>query len=182
MPLWMIIAYAVISAIIIFAIVKMIKRKITQFVKISFSSIIGYSLLFFVVWIFKLPIPSYIILLTMLTSLLTCYFGYYRMLYQHSRVFDRFVHAFSTFSMSLLAYSIIKVFITVGGSRLFQALFVFAAGMTVGSIFELKEAYHDAKKRKEIKEQKGLRDTNMDILFDLIGSCLSALFAYYALI
>lgn len=180
MPLWLIIGYAIVSVLMILAIVKLFEREKTQYAKSSLFSFISFMLIFLFIWIFKLPVPAYVLFLSMLTVFFSCYFGYYHAMYVRTKVFDRYVHAFGTFSFALLAYCIIRVFLTVGGSRFFQALFIFTAGGTIGAIFELSEALHDTK--SGVKYQRGLKDTNIDVLFDLIGSCLSGIFAYYVLI
>ena len=181
-PLWMIVAYIVISAFVIFSIQKLNARKNEHYKKAALSSFIAYTFLFLFVWISKLPVPSYLIFLSMLMSFLSCYFGQYRLLYLRSRVFDRYVHALGAFTFSLLTYSFVRLFTSAGGSKLFQALFIFFTGMAIGAIFELAEAVHDVKNKHDVKDQKGLKDTNMDILFNLFGSCVSAVFAYYAFI
>ena len=53
------------------------------------STYISYSLAFFAIWIFKLTVPSYLILLTMLAVLLACFVGDYLGYYMRSKTFDR---------------------------------------------------------------------------------------------
>jgi len=48
--------------------------------------------------------------------------------------------------------------------------------MALGAVFELIEAAADAK--NGTNNQRGLQDTNMDILGDLIGSLLAAVIVY----
>lgn len=180
MPSWITIAYILISVPVLLATVKLYKGEKKQYAKASLASFIGYSLVFLIVWIFMLPVPSSVLFLTMLTAFFSSYFGYYRAMYTRSKTFDRYVHALGAFSLSLLAYCMIRIFLTAGGSRFFQALFIFTIGGTVGAAFELLEALHDIK--SDVKYQRGLKDTNMDILFDLIGSCFSAVLAYYVFI
>ena len=115
-----------------------------------------------------------------LTALACCFCGYYLDLYNHSPyVFDRSLHAFGAFSFSLTAYCIIAGVTQPGGSLLFRALFVFCIGNTLGAVFELLEAAHDSKKNVPVKGQKGLQDTNMDMLFNAIGSLLAGVFSYF---
>ncbi|MGI6261320.1 MAG: hypothetical protein ACOYJR_05715 [Acutalibacteraceae bacterium] len=92
------------------------------------------------------------------------------------------LHAFGAFSFSLFLYCILDDFIPTGGSLLFRSLFIFLLGNTLGVFFELLEMLHDTKKKKESKSQKGLRDTDMDMIFNLFGSAPAGLFAYFRIL
>ena len=104
-------------------------------------------------------------------------FCYYLKLYEISRVFDRYLHAFGAFTFALLVYFILGRFIEYGGSRTFLALYVLTLGVTVGTIFELFEFCMDIKEAANM--QKGLRDTNTDMLFNLLGSFAAAVCAFF---
>ncbi len=180
MPSWIIVSYLICSAAIIFAIVRLFARGNKPYAKAGVMVYLVYTLLFAAIWIFSLPVPSFLIFLTMLTALACCFCGYYLDLYNHSPyVFDRSLHAFGAFSFSLTAYCIIAGVTQPGGSLLFRALFVFCIGNTLGAVFELLEAAHDSKKNVPVKGQKGLQDTNMDMLFNAIGSLLAGVFSYF---
>ncbi len=71
------------------------------------STYISYSLAFFAIWIFKLTVPSYLILLTMLAVLLACFVGDYLGYYMRSKTFDRFLHVYGSFSFALFTYCIL---------------------------------------------------------------------------
>ncbi len=86
-------------------------------------------------------------------------------------MFDRYLHTYGSFSFALLAYSLVLNLFVTGGSKAYQSLFVFTIGMALGAIFELIEARSDWKKGSN--NQRGLQDTNMDMLGDLIGSLLA---------
>lgn len=180
MPIWVIICYIIVSLLCIFAIAKLFGKETKEYAKSALSTYIVYTLIFLAVWIFKITVPSYTLLLTMATILLACFFGHYLGGYTRSKTFDRYLHAFGAFSFSLLTYCILRHFIETGSSKIFQALFIFTIGNTLGVIFELIEASHDAK--NPIKSQKGLKDTDMDMLFNLIGSFLAGIFAYFWLL
>ena len=176
MPLWMIIIFALFSVLIIYAIAKLFGRENKRFAYSSLTIYITFTLVFLAIWIFHLKVPYYIILLTMLSLFMTCFLGLHMEWFSRSKVFDRYVHAITSFSVALLVYSLIENLFTAGGSNAFKSLFVFTIGMTDGALFELIEAAHDSK--SNIKDQKGLKDTNMDLLADLIGSLLAGVFAY----
>lgn len=190
MTAWIIISYCIFSALCIFSIVKLFHKRKKASAKSALSVYIFYTLIFLAIWVLKITVPSYLLLLTMLTALGACFIGHYLEYYTKSKTFDRYLHGFGSFSFSLLTYCILVHYTESGGSLLFRAIFVFLIGNTLGIIFELIEMSHDKKasqKRQEKlknneKSQKGLKDTNMDILFNLIGSVLAGIFAYFWLL
>lgn len=180
MPLWIIISFLVLSAFCIFSIAKLFGRGEKEYAKSALSTYAFYTILFFVMWIFKLSMPSFIILLSMITVLIACFIGHYLRYYTQSKTFDRYLHAFGSFSFSLLTYFILSNIMDTHASKLFQGIFIFLTGNTLGVFFELIEAKHD---RKAVtKSQKGLKDTDMDMLFNLIGSGISGIFACFWLL
>jgi uncharacterized membrane protein YjdF len=61
--------------------------------------------------------------------------------------------------------------------KLYAAIFVFSVGITIGAIFEIIEFTFD--KAKHTKMQKGLKDTDLDLIFDVIGSVAAAIISYF---
>lgn len=158
MPSWIIVSYLICFAAIIFAIVRLFARGNKPYAKAGVMVYLVYTLLFAAIWIFSLPVPAFLIFLTMLTALAYCFCGYYLDLYNHSPyVFDRSLHAFGAFSFSLTAYCIIAGVTQPGGSLLFRALFVFCIGNTLGAVFELLEAAHDSKKMSRSRDKRAFR-------------------------
>lgn len=190
MPVWLIICYGIVSALCIFSTVKLFQSKKKEYAKSALAVYIFYTAIFLAVWFLKIAVPPYLLLLTMLTVLGACFFGHYLDLYTKSKTFDRYLHGFGSFSFALLTYSILVHYIEAGGSLLFRALFVFLVGNTLGVFFELIEMRHDKKTTQKRREkpknaelsQKGLMDTDMDMLFNLFGSALAAIFAYFWLL
>jgi uncharacterized membrane protein YjdF len=69
-----------------------------------------------------------------------------------------------------------------GGSKIFRALFIVFLGISIGAIFEIIEFIIDTHKKEEsqrAKMQKGLKDTDFDLICDIIGSALGSIFAYF---
>lgn len=175
-PIWLIVVFVVFSAISLYA-VSALNRKQRKFpAQAALSSYIVFSLVFLCIWIFHFTIPAYIVLLAMLAIFINCFFGHYLDWFNRSKVFDRYLHTYSSFSFALLAYCLVLNLFVTGGSKAYQSLFVFTIGMALGAIFELIEARSDSK--KGTNNQRGLQDTNMDLLGDLIGSLLAGVFAY----
>jgi hypothetical protein len=181
MPGWILISYLVVSVLCIFGAVKLFGADQKSYGKSALSSYLAYTVVFLAIWIFRVEVPAYTLFLTMLAVLGNCFFGHYMGGYTKSKTYDRYLHAFGTFSFALFVYCILVNFVEAGGSRLFRAIFIFSLGGTLGVLFEMIEMLHDKKKNEE-KSQKGLQDTNMDMLANLIGSLLAAIFAYFWLV
>jgi hypothetical protein len=61
--------------------------------------------------------------------------------------------------------------------KLYAAIFVFALGITIGTVFEIIEFVFD--KSKHTKMQKNLKDTDVDMVFNVIGSVFAAVISYF---
>lgn len=180
MPIWLIIAYCIFALPTLYAGIKLNKKGTKIHAKGALSALIAYSILFFAIWIFDLEIPDYIIFMPLVSVFISGFFGHYLGRFQKSKIFDRYLHGYTSFACALLAYCLVENLFVTGGSKAFRALFVFSLGMAMGALFELMEAAHDVKSR--LKGQPSLKDTNMDMLFDLIGSIVAAVFAYLVLL
>lgn len=175
---WINVTFGILTVFCVFAIYQLFKEGKKPYAKAAISTYGVFAVLFLVIGIFKVNIPPYTLILGMLTIFGACFLGHYLGGYTKSRTFDRYLHAFGSFSFSLLIYFFMEHFITTGGSLLFRAIVVFLMGNTLGVFFELIEMYHDVKKKKEPKSQKGLRDTDMDMLFNLMGAFLAGVGFY----
>ncbi len=157
---------------------KLYRQQEPQLAKAAAASCAGFSLLFLGILLFRLQVPYWTLLLTMATAFTSGFFGVYRRMYYRSILFDRYLHAYGTFSFALLWFYLLDHFLLMGGSRLFLAVFAFLLGNTLGAIFELLEFGHDRKPANTVKAQHGLKDTDMDLLFNLFGSLAAALVIY----
>lgn len=137
-------------------------------------------LLLIAIYILDLDMPYFSLILIILVLFFHSYFGYYLDLYNKSKMFDRFLHAYGSFSFSLLFYFLLSNFLIYGGSVAFRALYIFLLGVTIGAIYEAIEYFIDSK--HDLKLQRGLKDTDFDIIADILGSLASAAYAYYALL
>ncbi len=178
MDVWVVIAYCIVSIPCIYSIARLYGVK-SPYAKSALSTYIFYMLIFLVIGFSRTAVPPEILLSTMLTVFAACVFGHYLKYFTQSRVFDRYLHAFGTFSFAPLAYCILDRFVETGGSTLFRTLFVFLTGNMLGVLFELVEMCHDEK--NAAKDQKGLMDTDMDLLFNLIGSAIAGVYACFRL-
>lgn len=132
------------------------------------------------IYIVRIDVPDYIILLCMLSLFLNSYFGYYHAYFWRSKTFDRVLHGIGTFTFALLFFFIIVGLTEPGGTKLFQALFVAFLGVTIGALFEISEYLTDL--RRATRMQKGLVDTDVDIIANIVGACTAGLFAYFVIL
>lgn len=169
------------AAVEIFIIFKLKKRKQKIGVKATAVSFGLFFLLTVIVYLFDLKVSYLIMLLATISLFLDAYVGYYLNYYSKSKVVDRYLHAYGTFALALLFYMIIILLVEEGGSKLFRALFVLFLGNALGAIHETTEFMTDTKRtsRQQTKMQKGLQDTNFDIIFNILGSVAAAAAAYF---
>lgn len=122
----------------------------------------------------ELNIPNFIIICSLLTVIGHTFFGSYLKWYYTSKIYDRFLHLLGSFSFSLLAFSIIHTIDPLTDySLLYSSLFVMTLGITIGVFFEIIEFIHDSFSNK-IPCQHGLKDTDFDLIFNIIGSIIAA--------
>lgn len=151
--------------------------------KRDITSLISSSILLIIIYLFKISIPYIILIFFIISLLIGSFFGYYLDYYNKLKHFDRYLHGYDSFSFSLLFYFIIINFMQSGGSKIFRAFFISFLGITIGVVFEIIEFLTDIK-QQEVKThrtamQKGLSDTDSDLIFNFIGSILGAVLAYF---
>lgn len=127
--------------------------------------------------IFRISIPYFVLALTTLTVLLHTFVGLYLKLYRKSKIYDRYLHGFGGFSFALLLYLTLSKVTAPGGSVVFRAVFVAAIGVASGVVFEIVEFLHDLRNKMDM--QRGLMDTDFDLIFDVIGSTAAAILAAF---
>jgi hypothetical protein len=127
--------------------------------------------------IFRISIPYLVLAFATVTVFLHTFVGLYLKLYRKSKVYDRYLHGFGSFSFALLLYLTLSKVTVPGGSVVFRAVFVAAIGIASGAVFEIVEFVHDL--RNKTNMQRGLKDTNLDLIFDVIGSAAAAILAAF---
>ncbi len=173
-----IILFVIFLLILVPSIFKLYRKGESQGAKTITNICVFYSILFLFIKLLRVSVPNWTILLTMTAAFISGFFGQYLRMYYKSLVFDRYLHAYGSFGFALLSFHLLNHFLTVGGSPLFLALFVFLLGNTLGVIFELLEFSYDLKPTNFTKSQHGLKDTDMDMLFNLFGSIGAAIFIF----
>lgn len=136
--------------------------------------------------IFNLMIPDYATILIILSGIGHIFVGEFLNYYNKSIRYDRYLHALGCFSFSVFSYYFILSFINPAvNSRILTGIFVFTIGLSYGVIFEILEFIIDCKSRKKKENtkraQRGLIDTDFDMVFDIIGSFAAAIFSFFVL-
>lgn len=125
MPIWIIVSYKGVSVLSIFSVVGLYGKQKKQYAKSALSTYIFFTLVFLALWMFRLTVPSYIVLLSMLTVLSACFLGHYLEYYMRSKTFDRHLHALGAFSFALLSFCILDDLIDTASSKMSQACLSF---------------------------------------------------------
>ena len=127
--------------------------------------------------IFGIGVPYLLRLLVVAVMFVDTYFGYFKDRYTRSKVFDRYLHTGGSLAFALFLYSLLSRLTNASVTpKLFAAVLVAFTGIAVGAIFELIEFAIDRK--MPVKMQHGLKDTDVDLLCDVIGSVLAGAAAY----
>ena len=122
----------------------------------------------------KFQIESHIILLVAITASSYIFLGEYINLYEKSKHFDRYLHLFGSFSFAKFAFSLLQNLIKQPLPRPYDFILVISLGISIGVLFEIFEFIMD--KITKSRHQKGLQDTDVDLICDVIGSIFAAVF------
>jgi hypothetical protein len=169
--------FVIVQLFIIYQLYKKKKKVGSHSTLISF---ILFCILLVAIYIFRINVPLYVLLLCIIVLLLNSIIGYYLEYFWKSITIDRYLHGFGIFSFTLLFYFVITDLAISGGAKLYQALFIAFLGISLGAIYEISEFRTDSKRNTRM--QKGLKDTNVDIVFDVIGACAAAVFGYFIIL
>ncbi len=130
--------------------------------------------------IFDIGVPEILRCLVIIALFVHTFFGYFKDLYTRSQTFDRYLHAYGSFAYALFLYALLSKLTNASVTpRLFTAVMVTFTGIAAGALFEIVEYAIDAK--MPVKTQRGLKDTDMDLIFDVIGSIAAGAAAYFLL-
>jgi uncharacterized membrane protein YjdF len=149
--------------------------------KLYFKSLLVTNILFalYVVAdeVFGIGVPYLIRCLVIVALFLHTFFGYFKDLYTRSQTFDRYLHVYGGFAYALFLYSLFtQIFRASVSPAPFAAVMVAFTGMAAGGVFEIIEYFID--KRMQVKTQRGLKDTDVDLICDAIGSAAAGIAAW----
>lgn len=168
------IALAAAEGYIIF---RFVKEKEWALLKAVIPAFLLYAAFFIIAHFLRLKIPEVVMIFTMLSLLSHTFLGFFLRLYGRSKTFDRFSHALGAFAFSQAAYFTLTSLFSEAIPKLLAAIIIGALGVTLGVFVEIIEFVLDLRKKKELKLQKGLRDTDFDLIADVIGSAAAGAFA-----
>ncbi|HWR08645.1 hypothetical protein [Sporomusa sp.] len=126
---------------------------------------------------YSIDINNTIRALMMMTILSDSFLGLYINLYATSTVFDKIQHVFGSYSFSLFAYNLICQLTQPVISRSFRFIFVVSLGLSVGVFYEIGEFIGDFTMKPSVPSQPNLLDTDLDLIADVIGSLIAAVYA-----
>ena len=170
----LIIMTIIFSAIILFTCIgEFIKKKFNLMAEDIIIYIL-YLIFLAAQYILSFQIKPIIILLVITTFIGNSLIGNYFNIYNTSKYYDRYLHAFGSFSFSLFFYSIIyKLTMESISSKSYVAIFVTTIGISLGCIFEIYEFISDSTINSH--NQHGLKDTNFDLISNIIGSTIAGI-------
>jgi hypothetical protein len=158
----------------IFVSIGYVRKRKNIFVLENIALYFIYLLFLFIQYKWKFYVETYLLLFVIITTLGHTLIGEYFDIYIRVKLYDRCLHAFGTFSFALFFYSIIaKTMKPVVSPWLYPVLFIITLGVTLGALFEILEFVVD--QFFHTKSQSGLKDTNVDLIADIIGSVIAGL-------
>ncbi len=159
---------------ILFRFFKMRERAL---MKAVITPLLLYAAFFISAHFLHLRIPAAVMIFTILSVFSHTFLGFFLRLYGRSKTFDRFGHALGSFAFSQAAYFTLTSLFSEAIPKLFAAIVILALGVTLGVFVEIIEFVLDSRKKKELRLQKGLEDTDFDLIADVIGSSAAGAFA-----
>jgi uncharacterized membrane protein YjdF len=178
MPIVFWIVYAVFLSAEAFIVCRYIRTGNKMYVKSVLTVNILFALYTVADEVFGIGVPYLVRILVIIGMFLHTFFGYFKDLYTRSRTFDRYVHAYGSFAYALFFYALLsRIFAASVSPKLFAALMVMFVGIAAGGVFEIIEYFVD--KRMPVKTQRGLKDTDVDLICDVIGSAAAGIAAYF---
>ena len=177
---WLIFLYLLLFSVIeLFFISAFARRKQKTALKSATTSLVFIWLIYLADRFIGFNIPDFAYIFVLIMMLFDSFFGYYLNLYKKTKKFDRFEHVLGSFSFAVFLYYLFSNVFVYGGSLAFQAFYTFLLGIFSGVLGEILEFLSDSKNKD--KMQRGLRDTNLDLISDVVGSLLASVFIYLTL-
>lgn len=128
---------------------------------------------------YHFSLSAYIRILMVLTIFFDALFGYVFNLYETSGTFDKLLHVFGTYSLSLFAYVLVMRLQKEPVSRSVRFVLVLCLGLSLGAFYEILEFFGDHISHPSPPNQPSLIDTDFDLIGDLIGASAAACHAVY---
>jgi hypothetical protein len=168
---WVAIIYTLFT---IYGLYKFLKRKKTDLILQSIVIYIVFLIILYITNRYNIYVNRIFIILSFITVLGHSFIGKALDFYKKFRNYDRLLHFFGTFSFSLFSFDIFyKSMLLANTSGIYKFIITFSFGITLGAFVELIEFIADIFTKQQ--NQKGLMDTNFDILFNIMGAFLAGI-------
>ena len=118
---------------------------------------------------------TYVRVMIALTVLFDSFFGCYLDLYTTSFVFDKMLHVFGTYALSLFAYVLVVQLLKHPVHSLFKFILIVSLGVSLGAVYEILEFLTDTISHPVPISQPSLLDTDLDLIADVIGANIAAI-------
>ncbi len=120
-----------------------------------------------------ISISNLVKLLIVFVSILHLALGQYYELYRTNTYFDKMLHVIGAFSICLFVYQVlVSLFESYLNSRFLVFILISSVGITSGVLLEILEFVIDI--IFNTSNQHGLIDTNLDLIFNILGSSIAA--------
>jgi uncharacterized membrane protein YjdF len=128
---------------------------------------------------YKLDMNNFVRIAIGITLVSDSFFGYYLDLYARSSVFDKILHVFGTYALSLFTYILVVQLLKNAVCRPFKFILVICLGTSIGAIYEIAEFITDNISQPALPSQPSLLDTDLDLIGDVIGAAFAAIHAVF---
>ena len=126
---------------------------------------------------YRLYMNNFIRVMIGITLISDSFFGYYLDLYARSSVFDKILHVFGIYALSLCAYILVVQLLKNPVNRTFKFILVICLGISIGATYEIMEFFTDNISHPSLVSQPSLLDTDLDLIGDVIGAVCAAIHA-----
>ncbi|MCE5286174.1 MAG: hypothetical protein LLG02_10055 [Pelosinus sp.] len=124
---------------------------------------------------YHLKMSTYVRVLMVLTIFFDAFFGFYCDLYVSSFVFDKVLHFFGTYALSLFAYILVMQMQTNLVDNSVKFILAACLGLSLGAFYEILEFAVDSISHPIPPGQPSLLDTDVDLIGDMLGGLLAGL-------
>lgn len=182
MPVQIWAVFLVLTVVEVFIVYRFVREREWALMKAVVPVYLLYTAYMLIAHFLRFKIPDIVMIFTMISLLSHTFLGFFMRLYGTTKTFDRYNHAFGSFAFSLAAYFTLTSLFNEAIPQLLAAIFIFAVGVTLGVFVEIIEFTMDSRKKKDMQLQKGLKDTDFDLIADVIGSAAAGVFACLVLL
>lgn len=126
---------------------------------------------------YQVRMSNYIRVLMVLAIFFDAFFGYCFDLYAGSFVFDKALHIFGSYAVSLFAYVLVMQLQAGFIDQRVRFILVLGLGLTIGVGYEILEFITDTISHPVPPSQPSLLDTDIDLIGDFIGASLAGIHA-----